>query len=264
MSSEQGGPGGKLVERIERATELPMLILAVAYIPAFIISYLPDVSSEVRQDARLMGTLIITVFAAELAVKVTLADRRLEYLRSRWLDVMIVLLPFLRPLRVLFLLPFLMRAIVGVERILGPYRAAYVLVVGILTVLTGAGLVQLFEDRAGGPIQSFEDALWWAVTTITTVGYGDTYPLTVGGKVVAALVMLVGIALFGVLTAGIAAYFVERAEEEGEREQAEKIDRILKRLDEQEERDKKVDRLLEKLQEHERHIGERDGRSDEE
>ena len=48
MSSDQSGPGGKLVERIEKVTELPMLILAVAYIPAFIISYLPDVSSEVR------------------------------------------------------------------------------------------------------------------------------------------------------------------------------------------------------------------------
>jgi voltage-gated potassium channel len=261
VSSDQSGPGGKLVERIEQATELPMLILAVAYIPAFIISYLPDVSSEVRQDARFMGGLIIAVFAAELAVKVTLAERRLEYLRSRWLDVVIVLLPFLRPLRVLFLLPFLIRAIVGVKRILGPYRAAYVLVIGILVVFTGAGLVQLFEDRAGGPIQSFEDALWWAVTTITTVGYGDTYPVTVGGKVVAALVMLVGIALFGVLTAGIAAYFVERAEEEEESEQAEKIDRILKRLDEQEERGKKVERLLEKLEEHERHNGERDERS---
>jgi voltage-gated potassium channel len=204
------------------------------------------------------------VFAAELAVKVALADRRLEYLRSRWLDVVIVLLPFLRPLRVLFILPFLMRAIVGVERILGAYRAAYVLVVGILTVLTGAGLVQLFEDRAGGPIQSFGDALWWAVTTITTVGYGDTYPVTAGGKVVAALVMLIGIALFGLLAAGIAAYFVERAEEEGERKQAEKIDDILKRLDEQEVRDKKVDRLLEKLEELEKRIGERDGRSDKE
>jgi voltage-gated potassium channel len=264
MSSDQSGPGGKLVERIEQATELPMLILAVAYIPAFIISYLPDVSPEVRQDAKFMGGLIIAVFAAELAAKVTLADRRLEYLRSRWLDVVIVLLPFLRPLRVFFLLPFLMRVIVGVERILGPYRAAYVLVVGILVVLTGAGLVQLFEDRAGGPIQSFEDALWWAVTTITTVGYGDTYPVTVGGKVVAALVMLVGIALFSVLTAGIAAYFVERTEEEEEREQAEKIDRILKKLDEQEKRGKKVDRLFEKLEENERRIGKRGGHSDEE
>ncbi len=211
-----------------------------------------------------MGGLIIAVFAAELAVKVTLADRRLEYLRSRWLDVVIVLLPFLRPLRVLFFLPFLMRAIVGVERILGPYRVAYVLVVGVLTVLTGAGLVQLFEDRAGGPIQSFGDALWWAITTITTVGYGDTYPVTAGGKVVAASLMLIGIALFGVLTAGVAAYFVERAEEEEEQQQADKIDRILKMLDEQEVRDKKVDRLLEKLEELESRIRERDGRPDEE
>lgn len=241
------GPGGKTVERIERLTELPMLLLAVVYIPVFIVEYLPDVPASVRQVADIAQWAIVAAFAAELLVKVAVADRRLGYLRSRWPEVLIVALPFLRPLRPLLVLPFLIRAIVGAERILGPYRVVYVLVVGAMTVLTGAGVVLLFEERAGGTIQSFGDALWWAITTITTVGYGDTYPVTTGGRVVAALVMLVGIALFGVLTATVAAYFVEKAEEEEEQEQTDKLDLILKRLDEREERDEKVDLLLEEL-----------------
>lgn len=93
------------------------------------------------------------------------------------------------------------------------------------------------------------------------VGYGDTYPVTFAGRVVAVVVMLVGIVLFGVLTAGVAAYFVERVEERDEGEQTHKLDLVLKRLDEQEERNKKVDLLLERLEEIERRLEGRDGRS---
>jgi voltage-gated potassium channel len=232
--SGQAGPSGNAVERIERFTEVPMLVLAIAYVPAF---------------------------AVELLVKVAVADRGLSYLRSHWPEVLIVVLPFLRPLRVLLVLPFLIRAVRGLERILGPYKAAYVLVLWLLTVFTGAGLVLLFEEGSGGTINGFWDALWWAVTTITTVGYGDTYPVTFAGRVVAIVVMLVGIILFGVLTAGVAAYFVERVEERDEGEQTHKLDLVLKRLDEQEERNKKVDLLLERLEEIEKRLEGRDGRS---
>ncbi len=158
-------------------------------------------------------------------------------------------------------MPFLIRAVRGLERVLGPYKAAYVLVLWFLTVFTGAGLVLLFEEGSGGTINGFWEALWWAVPTITTVGYGDTYPVTSAGRVVAVLVMLVGIVLFGVLTAGVAAYFVERVEEQDEKVQTDKLDLVLKRLDEQEERNKKVDLLLERLEEIERRLEGRNGRS---
>jgi voltage-gated potassium channel len=259
--SSQAGPSGNAVERIERFTEVPMLVLAIAYVPAFIVEYLPDVPPEIRQDADIVQWTIVAAFAVELLVKVAVADRRLSYLRSHWPEVLIVVLPFLRPLRVLLVLPFLIRAVRGLERILGPYKAAYVLVLWLLTVFTGAGLVLLFEEGSGGTINGFWDALWWAVTTITTVGYGDTYPVTFAGRVVAIVVMLVGIILFGVLTAGVAAYFVERVEERDEGEQTHKLDLVLKRLDEQEERNKKVDLLLVRLEEIERRLEGRNGRS---
>src|SRR5215207_8332089 len=248
MGSEEAGPGGKAVEKIERFTEVPMLFLALAYIPVFVVEYVPDVSPGVRRGADLVQWVIVAAFAVELMVKVAVAERRMRYLRTRWPEVLIVVLPFLRPLRILLVLPFLVRALRGVERVLGTYRAAH-------------GLVLLFEEGSGGTINGFGDALWWVITTITTVGYGDTYPITPAGRVVGALVMLVGIVLFGVLTAGVAAYFVERVEEEEDREQVDRIDLVLKRLDEQEERDKKVDLLLEKLEELERRMEGPNGRS---
>jgi voltage-gated potassium channel len=208
-----------------------MLMLALAFLAAFFVSYLPDVSPQHREDARFVENVIIAIFAADLIVRLALAERRLRYLRYRWLDILIIIVPFLRPLRLLMFLPMLMRVIAGLQRIMGPFQGAYVLVAGLITVFTSAGMMLVFEENSDGPIQTFDDALWWAITTITTVGYGDTFPVTSEGRALAAGLMVVGISLFGVLTAGIAAYLVESATEEGEDEQSQKLDEILRRLE---------------------------------
>lgn len=233
---------GRLVRRVERVTEVPMLVLAVLYLIALILSYLSGVSEEVRDGARVVQSLIIVVFAGELIAKIAVADQRLKYLRSHWLDVMIVVLPFLRPLTLLLVLPVFARAMVGLNRVMGSYRGAYVLVIGLLTVFTAAGLMAVFEQGEGGPIRNFSDALWWATTTITTVGYGDTYPVTPEGRAVAVVLMVVGIALFGVLTASVAAYLVESAAEDEQEEQEDAMERVLQKLE-------AVERRLEELSE---------------
>ena len=226
---------GNLAQRIDRVTELPMLILALAYVVTFLFEYIPDISPDVRSGAELSEYIIVAIFAAELVVKVAVADNRLAYLRAHWLDVLIVVVPFLRPLRVLRvlrLIPFLIRCLVGIERILGHYKGAYALTAGLLSVFISAALMAEFERGAGGPITNFGDALWWAITTVTTVGYGDMVPVTAEGKAVAVFLMLVGISLFGVLTAGIAAYFVESAAQTKERRaEAKELLQTLRRLE---------------------------------
>ncbi len=216
MNQEHSGEHNSLTERIEHATSVPMLILALAYIPVFVVRYLPGISPGIRSSAEIAGYLIIVAFAADLILRTAVAERRLAYLRAHWVEALVVLVPFLRVLGVLpvlRLLPFLLEAATVLRRIMGRYRGAYVLVVGLLSVLTSAVVVMAFERRAGGSIQSFGDALWWAAATITTVGYGDLSPVTTEARVVAVFLMFVGIALFGVLTAGIAAYFVEGTNE---------------------------------------------------
>ena len=205
-----------LAQRIDRVTELPMLCLAIQYIPVFIAGYIPKVSPSVRNGATLAEYIIVALFAAELVVKVAVAERRWAYLRAHWLDVVIVVVPFLRPLRVLRVLrvlPFLARGTIGLRRVMGPYRGTYVLVVATSAVLVSTALVAIFERGADGSIHGFGDALWWAATTVTTVGYGDKFPVTPERRAVAVFLMIVGIALFGMLTAEIAAYFVESGTE---------------------------------------------------
>ncbi len=98
-------------------------------------------------------------------------------------------------------------------------------VLGIIVICSVLELV--FEQHApGANIRNFGDALWWAVVTVTTVGYGDTYPVTAGGRGVAVVLMLVGIGLIGTLTATVASYFVEEQADKEKVDLTQRLDRI--------------------------------------
>ena len=85
----------------------------------------------------------------------------------------------------------------------------------MLTVIMAGAFVTVAERNAtDATIQDLPDGLWWAVTTVTTVGYGDTYPKTAIGRGVGVALMLLGISLFSVVTATVAAFFVEEREDE--------------------------------------------------
>lgn len=86
----------------------------------------------------------------------------------------------------------------------------------LLSVFVIAGLVVIVEhEAAGASVDDFPTALWWSATTVTTVGYGDTAPVTAVGRGLGVLLMFVGIGVFGIFTANVAAFFVE---EEGKSE----------------------------------------------
>jgi ion channel len=102
-----------------------------------------------------------------------------------------------------------------------PYRRA--VPPGLLTLAqaaamvgVAAGALETVFDRSadGATIRTLPDGLWWAVTTVTMVGYGDTFPKTAAGRRLGVALMLVGVGLFGVITANLAAFFVEQGEDE--------------------------------------------------
>ena len=123
-------------------------------------------------------------------------------------------------------------------------RGAAVIIASVSTVMTvGAGMLMTVVDHKNFP--TIGQGLWWAVQTVTTVGYGDHVPANVSGRLVAAVVMLIGIGFLTVITAAITSSFVTRSQEERHKrsggsggateahvqELNERLDRIEKALD---------------------------------
>jgi voltage-gated potassium channel len=149
--------------------------------------------------------------------------------RTHVLDLLIIAIPMLRPLRVLRAVRLVrLGALVGIahtraERSLHVRVATYaVTTILVLLAVAAAAMNDAEREAENGNIKGFGDALWWAATTVTTVGYGDRYPTTVGGRLVAVALMVAGIALLGVVTATIATWFVDRLRRVQEAEQATK------------------------------------------
>ncbi len=234
------------LERFERAVELPLLVLALAMVPLLVVPLLVDLPSGLDSAFVAADWLIWAAFAFEYVVRLVLTEKRWRFVRREWPALLIIVLPFLRPLRVVrsarALRLLRLARLVGVlsaaaqvgRRLLMRHRLHYAVLVTGAVVLAAAALVLAVEEGGGGTIDSFGDALWWAVTTVTTVGYGDTFPVTPAGRGIAAFLMVAGIALFGVLTANVAAFFIEQDQQPDA--VAERLDEVLRRLEQLEER----------------------------
>lgn len=207
-------------EAVDRATEIPMIVLSLVFMAVIVVPLVSHLSGATDAALTAVDWLIWAAFAAELCIKTYLYPHRVRYLKRHWYDVLIVVVPFLRPLRVLRSvrvlreLDLLRLGSVGADAASGARNALrrhglqYVLLlVGVLIVCAAAAETFL-EQGSGSTITDFGTALWWAIATVTTVGYGDLYPRTAEGRGVAALLMIVGISLFGYLTANIASFMV--------------------------------------------------------
>ena len=88
----------------------------------------------------------------------------------------------------------------------------------LMVIFSAISILSIEKDAPNSNIKTAEDALWWAYVTITTVGYGDKYPVTTEGRVIAVALITVGVGLFGTFTAYVASWFVEKREEKEEQQ----------------------------------------------
>ncbi len=188
--------------------------------------------------AVVLNWAIWIAFVAEVVVMLRVVPDKARWLRDHPLDLAIVLLtpPFLpaslqaaRVFRLLRLVR-LLRAASLMRRFYSTEGVRDAAVLALLTILGGGTAFAAVEKSQN---LSAWDGVWWALTTVTTVGYGDVAPETDGGRVIAVAVMLVGIGFVAILTAGAAERFIaSRREATEERHQlGEKLDEIARRLD---------------------------------
>ncbi|MCU7722291.1 potassium channel family protein [Actinoplanes sp. KI2] len=200
------------LRRWENATAYPLTALSVLFMGVYAWPILnPAMHPAWRHACEIADVAIWAVFFVEYLIRLRLAVRKTWFVRSHWFDLAVLILPVLRPLRALRLLNAL-RVINqhAVEWTRGRL-AVYVIAATTLIVLV-AGLAVLEAER-GHPasnIQSYPAALWWAVCTMTTVGYGDLYPETLEGRLVAVALMIGGLGLIGFITGSLASWIVER------------------------------------------------------
>ncbi|MDL5201358.1 potassium channel family protein [Streptomyces sp. ALI-76-A] len=213
--------------RWERRTQRPLLALAVLFAVAYAVPIVVSPASRSLTDAcTAVEWVVWAAFAVDYLVRLFLADDRRRFIRTHWLDLGAVLLPLLQPLRLLRLVSTLLlvqrRARMASQIRLTTYVAGAV--VGLL-MFGSLAVLSVERESADGNIRTLGDAVWWSFTTMTTVGYGDHAPTTGLGRVIAVGLMLSGIALLGVVTANIAAWFIARFEKDDleERRQTEAI-----------------------------------------
>lgn len=198
------------VERWERRAEIPLMTIAVVFLIAYAVPIVrPSVSDDVRFWCEVVVNVTWALFAVDYVVRLVLTDRRGQFVRRNLFDLAIIVLPLLRPLRLLRLV-VLLRVLnrVGRQTMRGKVVVYAVGGAALLLLVGGLAVTEAEMAEPGSPIGDFGDGLWWAVTTMTTVGYGDVYPATTTGRFVAFALMLGGVALLGVVTATLASWLV--------------------------------------------------------
>ena len=196
-----------------------LTFLALAFLVAFSYpAFVNSVPSSIQFLLNIVQWVSWIAFAVDLIYGLSHSKNKKKYLKKHPLEVAAVLLPFLRPLRLMRVISFGGLAIQKVA--IGRQFAITIKVFLASLFVAYISAVQItITERAveGSNIKNFGDGLWWAITTVTTVGYGDRYPTTTEGRLLAVALMIMGISLMGVITASVAAWFVKMGQEDSKK-----------------------------------------------
>lgn len=198
---------------------LLVFILSIYVLLSLLIDTLFILPVEVSRILEYTDNAICAVFFIDFCIRWYQSENKYLYIRWGWIDLLssIPTIDFLRAGRALRLIRLLriIRAFRSTKKFLNHIfenkaqgTFASVSIIAILLVIFSAIAMLHFEDHPDSNIKTAEDALWWAYVTITTVGYGDKYPITFEGRFIAVILMTAGVGLFGTFTAFVASWFI--------------------------------------------------------
>ena len=219
------------LERFFEKVEIPYMILGFAYLGIFTTQVVVQPPQQIYNGLEIASDVIYWIFAVDVVLRAIYLGKSLftfagffKFVKQNWLGLGSLLLPAFRSLRVLRVLLVLR----GLSPFMANRSSKVGLVVGVtLPLLIFTSAVSVLEAERGvegANIHTFPDALWWALASVTTVGYGDRFPVTEDGRFVATLLMLVGIGLFSSLTALLAAWVLG----ENQKKEEAKLEAVIK------------------------------------
>lgn len=189
----------------DNISSIPMFIVSITWLVSTFFTWSPALSPIYRREGVTLSVITWGIFAVDLFIRFLLDPNKKDFVRRDWPLMIALLFP---PLRILLVITAVMRvardrnALAKIVGLYAVYAVTFVVIFGALFTL-------MFEINApGANIKSFGDSTWWAFVTVTTVGYGDFTPVTVGGRVIAVLIMFTGAAAVGAVTAAVASRFI--------------------------------------------------------
>ena len=214
-------------------TDIPLLIIAIGSLPLLLLEIISHrLTSADKTFLLIVNLTVFLAYAVDYVVEFLVTPEKGRYVRSEWSSLLIVIAQLFAVLPAMSFLGFLrgaraLRVVSSFTRIIGISMASrsqgreilkkratsFAFGLAGFTLITSAVGFTLAEDVGkDGRVHSFFDALWWSGATITTVGYGDIYPITAAGRIIAIFTMLVGISTLAVVTARIAQFLIKNDE----------------------------------------------------
>ena len=204
---------------------LVVVVLSIYVLFALLIDTFFKLQPEVHRLLTIIDDVICIFFLFEFCVRFVQAESKIKFMKWGWIDLIssIPSLEYLRPGRTLRLFRLLrvLRAFRSLKHLVnhifrnkaqGAFMSVSLFAI-LMIIFSSIAMLQV-EDDPNSNIKTAEDAIWFSYVTITTVGYGDRYPVTTEGRIIAILLMTTGVGLFGVFTGFVASWFVEEKKEE--------------------------------------------------
>lgn len=203
---------GLTPQRWHDITYWPLIVTSLVFLVAYSWQVIADLQGTAYLVARAVVAATWVIFAIDYVVRLAITRPRGPWFRSHLFDLAVVAIPALRPLRLLRALT----VISVLHRTAGSALRSRIAIYGagaaaILIYVAALAVLEAERGAPGANIENFGDAVWWAFVTITTVGYGDFYPVTAWGRIVAVLLMCGGVAVVGVVTATVSSWVIEKA-----------------------------------------------------
>lgn len=225
---------------------IPVLIAAALLAAVTLVLIFVDLSRSARVALVSVDVTLWLFFAVDYAIRFVITPAKRRFVRTEWLDLALVILPILQPFRVVGALVRLVRLSAAVDRagrgaglLLGRHKL-YLALAWAGGLILIASIITPIVEPDSSKIKSVGDGVWWSLVTTTTVGYGDLVPESTAGRVVGAVLMVVGISIIGLITANIASMFLEPAEPDADQDDEasdipldlqERLDVIERKLD---------------------------------